>query len=103
MPRSEGHRPTGRRTLVTLLSPCSVGEWVRGQAAVHVSLDLCIICGSSRLSRRSLLPTKSTIRCTDDKTYDLGRGRKLHRLVLLSLPVGRGCAAPGEHRRRTRL
>ena len=44
-----------------------------------------------------------TIRCTDDTTHDLGRRRKLDRLVLLSLPVGRGCAAPGEHCRRTRL
>src|SRR5579864_2168038 len=44
-----------------------------------------------------------TIRCTDDTTHDLGRRRKLHGLVLLSLPVGRGCAAPGEHCRRTRL
>src|SRR6516225_9804374 len=37
--RPEGHRSSGRRTLVTLTSFHFVGEWVRRQAAVHVSLD----------------------------------------------------------------
>jgi len=56
----EGHRPTVRRTLVTLSTLRSVGECLRRQAAVHVSLDLRIICSSSRLSRKSILPSNST-------------------------------------------
>jgi hypothetical protein len=58
--RPAGHRPTGRSTLVTLPPLCSVGECLRRQAAVHGSLDLRIICSSSRLSRKSILPSKFT-------------------------------------------
>jgi len=56
----EGHRPTVRRTLVTLPTLRSVGECLRRQAAVHVLLDLRIIYSSSRLSRKSILPSNST-------------------------------------------
>ena len=99
----EGHRPTVRRTLVTLSTLRSVGECLRGRQQ-FMSRSTCASSAALLVSRGS--PSFRRIpqtRCADDTTHDLGRRRKLYGLVLLSLPVGRGGAALGKHRRRARL